>query len=494
MAAAVVPVRLEARDFGFTYRGSPTPALHGVDVAVEPGECLLVVGPSGSGKSTFGLAVAGLVGRDIAGELTGSLKVDGQETTAYEPAALAAAVGLVFQDPSVQIVMDRAEDDVAFGLENRGWPRERMLGRVPAALDEAGLGGFERRLVRSLSGGQQQRLALAGAMAAEPAILVLDEPTANLDPSGAAAFFGRLSAIRAARAATIVLVEHHVDAAWPLADRVLALRRDGAPIAVGTPDAVLRDAGPAMAAAGIWLPEVVSPTTGPGGSFPPVGSEAQPRAATREILTARDLGFGYERQTPVLHDIEFDARAGERIALVGPNGGGKSTLARLLVGLLRPQGGSVRLDGKDPARVPAVMLARMAGYVFQRPEQQFLALRVIDEIMLGLRQDEVDAATGLMDRLALPLGAFGERSPYRLSGGEQRRLSLACALVRRPGVLVLDEPTFGQDRHGYEGLLAILREMVTQGTCLIAATHDDRFVRDVAERIVTLSDGRTVDP
>lgn len=459
-------------------------------MAVDPGECLLVVGPSGSGKSTFDLAVAGLVGRDIVGQLTGSLKVDGRETTTSEPAA---AVGLVFQDPSVQIVMDRAGDDVAFGLENRGWSRARMLDRVPAALAEAGLGGFERRLVRTLSGGQQQRLALAGAMAVEPAILVLDEPTANLDPSGAATFFERLASLRAARAATIVLVEHHVDAAWPLADRVLALGRDGAPIAVGTPESVLREAGPAMAAAGIWLPEIGAPNAGSADHLRPRGVETATSGQPPEILTARGIRFGYERRTPVLHDVDFAARAGERIALVGPNGGGKSTLARLLVGLLRPQGGTVQLDGKDPARVPAATLARLAGYVFQRPEQQFLALRVVDEIMLGLRPAEVEVATGLMDRLGLPLGTFGERSPYLLSGGEQRRLSLACALVRRPSILILDEPTFGQDRHGYERLLAILREMVAEGTCLIAATHDERFVRDVAERIVVLNDGRVVD-
>ncbi len=494
-----MPGRLEARGFGFTFRGSPVPALQGVDVAVEPGECLLVVGPSGSGKSTFGLAVAGLVPREIAGEATGSLTVAGRDTSSYEPAALAAAVGMVFQDPSVQLVMDRAGDDVAFGLENRGWPRQRMLQRVPEALAAAGLAGFERRLARTLSGGQQQRLALAGALAAQPAILVLDEPTANLDPAGAAAFFERLASIRASRAATIVLVEHHVDAAWSLADRVLALGQDGAPIAAGSPDTVLREAGRTMAAAGIWLPDAVEPL--PVTGDPPVTRDpgardgrtvAQEPRVTAEFLAARGLRFEYEPRGLVLRDVDFVAREGERIALVGPNGGGKSTLGRLLVGLLRPQGGTVRLHGLDPVRVPAAALSRTAGYVFQRPAQQFLAPRVSDEVMLGLRAEERDEATRLMDRLGMPLGTFGARSPYRLSGGEQRRLSLACALVRRPGVLILDEPTFGQDRRGYQSLLTILRERVAEGTCLIAATHDERFVRDVAERIVTLNDGRIV--
>jgi energy-coupling factor transport system ATP-binding protein len=440
-----------------------------------------VVGPSGSGKSTFGLAIAGLIPREIGGTVAGSLTVDGRETVDHEPAALAAAVGLVFQDPAVQIVLDRVEDDVAFGLENRAWPRDRIVARIPTALAAVGLAGFERRHARTLSGGQQQRLALAGVMAADPGLLVLDEPTANLDPAGAAAFFERLGEVRASRSATIVLIEHHIDAAWPLADVVLALGGDGAPIAVGSPEAVLRNARTQMAAAGIWLP-------GDADGSPEV-AVAQHEPGGSEVLVARDLRFGYDRRLPVLRDVDFAARAGERIALVGPNGGGKSTLARLLVGLLRPQHGTVSLAGRDPSRLAPAVLAGLAGFVFQRPEQQFLAQRVVDEIGLGLGSNEMDGAAALMDRLGLPLGRFGERSPYTLSGGEQRRLSLACALVRRPAVLILDEPTFGQDRHGYEALRAIVREMVTTGTCLIAATHDRRFVRDVAERIVTIDDG-----
>ena len=444
-----------------------------------------MVGPSGSGKSTFGLAVAGLIPREIPGDVVGSLAVDGRETTEFEPARLAAAVGLVFQDPAVQLVMDRVDDDVAFGLENRGWPRGRMLARIPDALAAVGLDGFGRRHARELSGGQQQRLALAGVLAAEPGILVLDEPTANLDPAGAAAFLGRVGDIRARRAATIVLIDHRLDAAWNLADVVLALGADGSPIAFGTPEAVLREAAPLMAAAGIWLPEAAS-SPGPG------MTSGASTAVGRTILDASDLRYSYDRRVPVLRDVDLIVREGERIALVGPNGSGKSTLGRLLVGLLKPQHGTVRLEGDDPARLPAAALARRAGYVFQRPEQQFLAQSVLDEVRLGLRPDELDEAGRLMDRLGLPLGTFGERSPYRLSGGEQRRLSLACALVRRPKVLILDEPTFGQDRRGYEALLAILRDLVAEGTCLIAATHDSRFVRDVASRIVTLDDGRVV--
>jgi energy-coupling factor transport system ATP-binding protein len=199
--------------------------------------------------------------------------------------------------------------------------------------------------------------------------------------------------------------------------------------------------------------------------------------------------FGFDRRQPVVRDASIALFAGERVALTGPNGSGKSTLGRLLVGLLRPDAGTLRLAGDDPARLQSATLARRAGYVFQDPERQFLAATVADEVRLGLRPDELARVEGLMDGLGLPLGRFGERSPYRLSGGEQRRLSLACILVRRPALLVLDEPTFGQDRHGHEALLALLRDRVEEGTAVLAATHDERFVAAFAERRLVMDGG-----
>ncbi len=388
----------------------------------------------------------------------------------------------MLQDPATQLVMERVEDDVAFGLENRAWQRDAMHARIPQALAEVGLAGMERGRSRRLSGGQQQRLALAGALAPRPGLLVLDEPTANLDGEGAATLMSTLAAIRGTRAATLVLIEHQVDLAWPLADAVLALGQDGRPIDVGSPDEVLARSAEAMRAAGIWLPAESAAA--------PLSRATTADLATSETLVHADgVRFGYDRSDPVVRDISIEARAGERIALVGPNGSGKSTLGRLLVGLLRPDHGRVTLAGGDPSRMPASTLARHAGYVFQEPERQFLAQTVGDEVRFELTDEERGRVDQLMARLALPLDQFEERSPYRLSGGEQRRLSLACILVRRPELLVLDEPTFGQDRHGYEGLLAILGEHLDAGACLIAATHDSRFVGDVAGRIVEIEEG-----
>jgi energy-coupling factor transport system ATP-binding protein len=379
--------------------------------------------------------------------------------------------------------MDRAEDDVAFGLENRAWELATMRGRVPAALAAVGLAGFERRRGPHLSGGQQQRLALAGVEAPGPAILVLDEPTANLDPDGARALFERLAAIRAARASTIVLVEHRADLAWPLADAVLALDGGGVPIDVGSPSEVLARSGSRLADAGIWLPDDRvrrrASASGP----------AKASAPGPDFVVASDLRFAYERGSPVVRDVGLAIAPGERVALVGPNGSGKSTLLRLVAGLLRPDAGSVRVGGADPARLRPSGLAARVGFVFQDPELGFLADTVAEEIRLGLDPATAGRSAGLMDRLGLPLERFGDRNPYRLSGGEQRRLSIAVALSHTPDLLVLDEPTFGQDRHGWEAIAAIIEEQVATGTAVVAATHDERFAARVATRRIEMVDG-----
>jgi energy-coupling factor transport system ATP-binding protein len=451
---------------------------------------MLVVGPSGSGKSTLALAIGGLIPRDIPAAMGGHLALDDREIRSLEPTAVAARIGMVWQDPDSQLVMERVEDDVAFGLENRAWPRPAMRSRVPEVLDELGLHGLERARSRRLSGGQQQRLALAGALAPMPDVLVLDEPTANLDPAGAAAFMFRLAGLRAERSTTIVLIEHLVEASWPMADRILALDGEGRRIDFGTPREVERRSAARMRDAGIWLPAAVEGRL-PGAHTraPRSGRMTHPVADGSPVITAADLRFGFDRSEPVIRDVHVHIDAGERVALVGPNGSGKSTLARLLVGLLRPDMGTVRLLGRDPARLRPAELARRASYVFQDPERQFLAQTVEEEVLLGLRFVERSAARILMGRLGLPLERFGRRSPYRLSGGEQRRLSLATALVRSPAVLVLDEPTFGQDRIGYEGLLQILDERLAAGATLIVATHDQRFVADATSRSIELDGG-----
>jgi energy-coupling factor transport system ATP-binding protein len=468
---------------------------------------LLVVGPSGSGKSTLARAVAGMLPTQFPGEWQGSLRLDDVELARDDGAKLETdppittaglGAGIVLQDPASQLVMERAGDDVAFGLENLAWPRATMRPRVAEALAGVGLLGFEERRSTRLSGGEQQRLAIAGVLAPGPGVLILDEPTAQLDPAGAAAVFRVLASIRERRAATVVLVEHRASLAWPLADLVLALDDDGSPIDVGPPGDVLTRSGQKLERAGIWLPDSVANTSraGPARRKPAKSDADTNGAATSQrvlgstvALEVSALRFGYVPGASVLRSVDLTVAPGERVALVGPNGSGKTTLLRLALGLLNPVAGAVRLGGRDPRRLPPVQLARLAGYVVQDPELGFLGESVREEVEMGLEPEQVLYAHELAERLRLPLEQFAERSPYRLSGGEQRRLSIVTGLARRPLLLALDEPTFGQDRRGHEALVAALDELVGEGSAILAATHDERFVRDATDRRVELADG-----
>jgi energy-coupling factor transport system permease/ATP-binding protein len=467
---------------------------------------LLVVGPSGSGKSTLARAVAGLIPWQFPGEWQGSLRVgdvevarndgDGDPTLQVSTSSLGA--GIVLQDPGSQLVMERVGDDVAFGLENLAWPRSAMRPRVAEALAGVGLTGFDGRRSTRLSGGEQQRVAIAGVLAPGPGVLVLDEPTAQLDPAGAEAVFRILCSIREREAATVVLVEHRAALAWPLADVVLALDDEGRPIDSGPPADVLRRSGRKLASAGIWLPEdaggaeesVASPAAADASKGPRApGPSTRRVVASDPVLDIRGLRFGFTPAAPVLRSVDLAIAPGERVAVVGRNGSGKTTLLRLALGLLAPVAGTVRLGGRDPRRLPATQLARLAGSVAQDPELGFLGESVREEIEIGLEKGQVAEAHALAERLRLPLAEFAERSPYRLSGGEQRRLSLVTALARKPALVALDEPTYGQDRRGHEALVAALDGLVGEGSAILAATHDERFVRDATARRVELSDG-----
>jgi len=479
---------LIADGVGFRYSGADRPALTGIDFRLEAGGVLLIVGPSGSGKSTLARAIAGLVPRDVPGEWHGSLRVGDLEIGTAQAAEIAARVGILFQDPGSQLVMDRAEDDVAFGLENRAWTLGAMRSRVPDALADVGLAGFERRRATELSGGEQQRLALAGVEAAAPAILVLDEPTANLDVAGATALFARLRVLREECRTTIVLVEHRADLAWPLADLVLALDSTGRPINFGAPRDVLARSEERLAGEGIWLPE-----DWPTVEAPRPGADGPVLSSAPGLIEIEGVWFEYGRGRPAVRDVDLAIRSGERVALLGPNGSGKSTLLRIAAGLLRPTGGTVRIGGLEPTRMSARRLGTLAGFVFQDPELGFLADSVGEEVTLGLDAARAAEVAALMGRMGLPFDQFRARSPYRLSGGEQRRLSVAAALVRHPRLLLLDEPTFGQDRRGWEAMATLVEAPVDEGTAVLFATHDERFARRVARRRIGMAAGRIVD-
>lgn len=450
---------------------------------------MLLLGPSGAGKSTLLMALAGLLDPADAGEASGRLTVDG-----LDPREARDRTGLVLQDPETQLVMARAGDDVAFGLENRAVPLEDIWPRVDEAFASVGFPYGRGRRTDHLSGGEQQRLALAGVLALRPRLLLLDEPSANLDPAGAALVRTAVAAAQQAADVTTVLVEHRVAEALPLVDRVVVLAPGGGVVASGPPGEVFAAHGAELAEAGVWVPD-----------RPVAARRRAPGAPGEQLLAATDVGLVHRGATaPALQGVSAELRAGEALAVVGPNGSGKSTFATVLAGLVEPSSGRVRgapaLAGTDAAVPPhewrAPDLAARVGTVFQDPEHQFLTGRVRDELAFGpARRGEPAAAvartvSALLDRLHL--AHLAEANPFTLSGGEKRRLSVATALTTSPRVLVLDEPTYGQDRRTWVELVDLLAAHRDGGGAVCAVTHDEAVVSSLADRRLVLDRGRPV--
>jgi energy-coupling factor transport system ATP-binding protein len=474
---------VELRGFGWRHAGRKAWAVRDVDLRVEHGERVLLLGPSGAGKSTLLAAIGGLLAPDT-GEQAGEILVDGVPARAAR-----AGTGVVFQDPETQIIMARCGDDVAFGLESAGVPAGAIRPRVEASLAAV---GFDHPLdhdTAALSGGEKQRLALAGALAPEPGLLLLDEPTANLDPSGAALVREALGRI-AGR--TMILVEHRVAEVLPLVDRVVVLADGGGLLADGTPEKVFGwqspSQGPAargrarlrlngsaaqtcsaeLAAQGVWVPDL---TLAPRRAHGPAGAA---------LLVGRGLAFRHRGASrDALSPVDVTVHAGQALAVLGRNGAGKSTLARVLGGLARPTAGSLAAPGFDgpPWTWRAAALASRIGSVFQEPEHQFVTQRVRDELAFGgVPKSTVD---DLLDRLRLARLALA--NPYTLSGGQQRRLSVATALAKAPRTLVLDEPTFGQDLRTWRELVDIIADLRDDGHGVVVVTHDPDLVATLAD-------------
>ena len=504
----VRPAAITARGWGWRHAGRPRPAVSGLDLDIRPGERVLLLGPSGAGKSTLLHALAGVLGDSSAGggsagspadaedaDETGSLLVDGAA-----PRARRGRAGLMQQDPETQVVLSRLGDDVAFGAENLSVPPAAIWSRVAEALDDVGLGRLPLdHPTSALSGGQKQRLALAGILAMRPGLILLDEPTANLDPAGVLEVRNAVGRCLDKTGATLVVVEHRVAVWKDVVDRIVVLQpgsaTDSAVLIDGPPDQVLAQARDMLTAAGVWVPGYVPQTRARGTGSP--GLEAAPgTTAGQLLLAAEDLAVSRERPRraglrggfrpippePVQSGITAQVRAGEALTITGPNGSGKSTFALTLAGLLAPVSGrvSATLDlsagaGIDPYRWKAQQLIARIGTVFQEPEHQFVTGRVLDELMFGPRHlgrggERVDE---LLERLRLT--ELVDANPYTLSGGEKRRLSVATVLAAHPQVLVLDEPTFGQDANTWAELASFLSELLEGGTAVVSVTHDAEF-------------------
>ncbi|QYI98457.1 ATP-binding cassette domain-containing protein [Curtobacterium flaccumfaciens pv. flaccumfaciens] len=525
--AGVRGARIVFRGWGWRYPERDAWAVRDVDLTVSPGERVAVVGPSGAGKSTLLRAVAGVLpdepdaSDDTAASVQGTLLVD-----EADPRAVRGRVGLVMQDPEAHTVMSRVGDDVAFGCENAGVPRDETWDRVRTALDVVGLDLPLDRSTAQLSGGQRQRLALAGVLAMRPGALVLDEPCANLDPDGVAQVHDAVRALLDETGATLLVVEHRIGTWLDLVDRLVLLEPAGGVVADGPPAQVLADHGEALTAAGVWVPgaepargsarrrqrargragEMPGLSGGATAAFRPLG-EGEPGEGvgagerdqgTAVLLEARGLGTARGKQ-PVGNGIDLGLRAGQVLAVTGPNGVGKSTLGLTLAGLLTPAAGELRATdaladgiGTAPHAWTSRGLAARIGTVFQDPEHQFVARSVREEIEAGPRAldapDAAERATALLDEFGL--AHLADANPFTLSGGEQRRLAIASAIAARPPVVVLDEPTSGQDRATWQSVVGRLGALADAGIAVVAVTHDRDLVRALdADEVVLGPDG-----
>ncbi|MFU0544710.1 ATP-binding cassette domain-containing protein [Gardnerella swidsinskii] len=539
-------------NWGYRHASRRAFAVRGLDLTIKAGQRVLLLGASGIGKSTILSGAAGLIGNDFVAKNSAK----SQQTTLVEDAdggvsegcvlvdgvpvrRARGRVGLVLQDPDAQAIFQRLGDNVAFGPENMNVPRSEIWDRVRKSLKEVGLDGLQlHRSTSHLSGGQMQRLALAGALAMQPSVLLLDEPTANLDPDGTQQIVGAVRAVLDSTHATMVLVEHHAEPWIDMIDRVvvLGLENDEAAngkaannetvhdddiaraassrtviVADGTPDEVFNRTDLDFEDLGIWLPErykknvkssanesSVSNSSANAESSEKYYENCSPAEGYGEVLlSTKDLAISHNSE-PIARHINLEFKAGQITALVGANGAGKSTLSLTLAGLLPAVSGEVvasdalaqGTNGTDPMKWKSPDLAKRISYVFQNPEHQFACGSVLDEVMLGplrtgVSADEARAkAQELLKRFRL--ARYAKANPYTLSGGEKRRLTVAASLAAAPRVLILDEPTFGQDRKTWLQIIRLIASLRSEGVSIIVVTHDRELVEALGARLVEL--------
>lgn len=513
---------LRVRELSLTHADAANPSPRNVTFDIDAGEVVLLLGPSGSGKSTLTLALNGLIPHALPASMVGTVEAGGIDTASAHTATLSTRVAMVFQDPDAQIVTGSAYDEVAFGPENLMLPLDEVQRRVEEALRRVGL--WERRDENPdhLSGGGRQRLAIACALAMGSPLIVLDEPTANLDPQGIDDVYAALADVVSAGDRAILLVEHNLDAAMDFVTRTIVLDGEGSVVFDGPAAEIIRAHAEELVEMGVWLPaatlaslrlqaqgltldplplspqELAAALTDAEGLVPP--TEKAPQGlrvagaadAVPTIIRARGLTVR-RRRTEILHNIELDLEAGSITAIIGANGAGKTTLIQALAGVVPPPRGQVTVDDIDPGTASPRDLAARIGFVFQNPEHQFIAHTVFDELAHGLRlrhvaDDEISTRVGeMLSRFGLEHKAHVH--PFLLSGGEKRRLSVGTALITRPRVLALDEPTFGQDRARAAELLDLLHSLRDEGTTIVIVTHDLQLVAEHTTHVVLLADG-----
>jgi cobalt transport protein ATP-binding subunit len=514
---------IEIRDLCYIYPQSDKPALKNINLTINKGEFILLTGPSGCGKTTFCRALNGLIPKFYNGEMTGQVIVDGLNTADHSTMELAQHVGLIFQNPDNQIFALTVEKDIAFGLENLGKSKAEMFREIDWAASVTGIQDLRHRATHELSGGQKQRLTIASILAMHPSIIVMDEPTSFLDPVGAEHIFEVLEQLNKDLDITIIIIEHRIDIAAKYVDRIIVfdggmIRSDGLPVDI------LSDEDTRLL--GVGIPRILSLSkrldrnlfnplpltcdqfyqdiiarlpekTGKLRSKVPLDMQGLSGEYHHQpLIQTQGLFFNYPGNVQALNGVDLTINSGDYVAIMGENGAGKTTLVKHFNGLLRPKAGKVLFEAEDISNKSVAQLARRIGLVFQNPDDQLFEESVEKEISFALHnfgmkepliEKRVTWALNLLD-----ISQYREKSPFTLSGGERKRVALASVLAWDPDVLVLDEPTIGQDYGQKERLRHFLVQLRTQGKTVVIVTHDVEFVAESQPHIVLMAGGKIV--
>ena len=513
-------------DVSFSYGTQTEQALSHVSLSVNKGDFIGIIGPSGAGKSTLAACLSGAVPHHYTGTFFGSVKVDGRDTCEVSLTDVSQIVGSVLQDIDTQMVASVVEDEMLFGLENFGVPHDQIEQRVSETLKTVGISDLRDREIATLSGGQKQKVAIAAILAMRPRVLVLDEPTAALDPASSTLVFETLREANRALGITIVVVEQKVALLSEYCNRVLVFNH-GEIALQGEPHEVFAHADE-LRAIGVDCPRVtrifnsleadglasgtpcldvdeaerlitgiVDPAHASSDVQAPAGSphapSLRPHAKDAEpVLTFNHVEFAYPNGGAAVHDLNLTLYRGELVGIVGQNGAGKTTLTKLLNGLLRPSFGSVRIAGMDTHDVPTSAIAARCATLFQNPDRQICKDTVLEEVAFGLTlhgvgdQEARRRAAAAAERFGLPL----DESPFSLSRGQRQMVALASVVVLDPEVVLLDEPTSGLDYRECMTVMETVREMAERGCAVIMVCHDMEVVSDFAERLVVMANGR----
>ena len=484
---------LSVKNLRFRYRDRQGATLHGISLSARKGELLLIAGASGCGKTTLIRSLNGLIPRSYKGELEGQILINGQDISTLTLAKISQMVGTVLQDPERQILGTRVLNEIAFGLENMGLPRDEIFSRVDEALNILHISRLRDRETFLLSGGEKQKVALAGVLAMRPSVLLLDEPLASLDPASAAETLD-IARQLVDDGLTVLMVEHRVEDVLRIRpDRILYMK-EGAIAYLGNLDGLMK----VVDYAEIKLPAeliIERERLAARKPQPPKISavEGKKDATAAPLVQFQDVAFGYDGDVEVLKGIALNIQKGDVIAVLGPNGAGKTTFVKHAIGLLKPKRGKVFVNGRDTRELSVAEIANTLGYVFQSPSHMLFAPTVHDELAFGpknLKHKPEDIENQVRESLAtVNLSDKEKDAPLSLSFGQQKRVSIAAILAMRSKILVMDEPTAGQDYKNYMNFMDSILQM-PGFEAILFITHDVDLAAIYANRVILVADGR----